>query len=140
MSEPTLPDQNHVDGRRLQDTFELYVLGLTFTILGLSVQTATFGIGVIADIIELIAWVMLFISGMAGLYRGQWKPNLYHVFGMKATREVETEDVEKVIDNLQNKITRSGHVQKWFFVLGLLALIMARGYHPVAGVIKAIRC
>jgi hypothetical protein len=83
---------------------------------------------------------MLLISGMSGLYRGQWKPNLYHVFGMKATREVEPEDAEKVIYNLQSKITRSGHLQKWFFVLGLLALIIARGYQPVAGVVKAIRC
>lgn len=139
MSAQPPPDQNIIDARRHQDTFELYVLGLTFTILGLSVQTASFGVALLADSAELLGWVSLLISGLFGLHRGLWKPNLYNVMGMKSTFQVESDDADKMIKYLTEKLGRSHAIQKHSFVLGLMALMIARGYQPVAVIFKAIK-
>jgi hypothetical protein len=45
-----------------------------FTLLALSIQTAKFGTSSIADIFELIGWVLLFISGISGLWRLEFLP------------------------------------------------------------------
>lgn len=55
--------------RQLQEKFELYLLGLIFTLLGLAVQTATFGRSQIADTLELAGWLSLLTSGLVGLLR-----------------------------------------------------------------------
>lgn len=52
-------------GQRIQEKFRFYVLGLTFTILALAIQTAKFGISAVADGLELFGWVVLFVSGVA---------------------------------------------------------------------------
>jgi len=73
--------------RQLQEKFELYLLALIFTLLGLAVQTAKFGINQLADILELLGWVFLLISGLAGLSRLEWLPVAYktnsHLVGLK---------------------------------------------------------
>ncbi len=58
----------------LRAKFEFYLLGLAFTILGLSIQTATFGTSTVADFFELIGWFALFLAGIVGLLRGEWIP------------------------------------------------------------------
>lgn len=72
-------DPNLAAALRLQEQFDFYLLGLTFTILGLSVQTARFDGPAPKDALELVAWWALLVSGLAALYRAQWKPNLYRV-------------------------------------------------------------
>ena len=53
--------------RQLQEKFELYLLALTFTLLGLAVQTAKFGSFRMADALEILGWIALAISGLSGL-------------------------------------------------------------------------
>lgn len=60
--------------RQLQERFELYLLALTFTLLGLAVQTAKFGPYKAADALEILGWVSLATSGFAGLLRMEWVP------------------------------------------------------------------
>lgn len=75
-----MPDNSNLDvSVRIQEKFEFYFLSLTFIILGLSIQTAKFGAHAISDGLELLGWISLFISGMAGLSRMQWVPSLYKV-------------------------------------------------------------
>jgi hypothetical protein len=59
-----------------QGKFDFYFLGLVFTILGLSVQTAQFS-SWIQSLFEVGAWVALLISGLAGLSRIEWIPIMY---------------------------------------------------------------
>jgi hypothetical protein len=59
--------------------FEFYLLGLTFGILGLSIQTAKFGNFLIADSLELLGWLVLFASGVVGMLRGEWIPVAYDI-------------------------------------------------------------
>lgn len=63
--------------RQLQGKFEFYLLTLVFTILGLAIQTADFGASKIADILELLAWISLLASGLAGILRLEWLPVIY---------------------------------------------------------------
>ena len=63
--------------RQLQEKFELYLLALIFTLLGLAVQTAKFGAHQPADALELLGWTCLLISGFVGLSRIEWLPVIY---------------------------------------------------------------
>lgn len=75
-----MSDNSNLDvSIRIQEKFEFYFLSLTFIILGLSIQTSKFGSHAISDGFELLAWVFLFIAGMAGLSRMRWAPSLYKV-------------------------------------------------------------
>ena len=64
---------------RLKERFEFYVIALIFTILGLSIQTASFGTSLLSDSFELLGWLFLFISGLVGLSRLEWIPVAYSV-------------------------------------------------------------
>jgi hypothetical protein len=60
--------------RQLQEKFELYLLALVFTILGLAIQTGKLGSHVWADYFELSGWMLLMFSGLIGLWRFEWLP------------------------------------------------------------------
>lgn len=86
---------NLENATRIQEKFEFYVVALTFTILGLSIQTATFGVNIFADVSELIGWVLLFISGLFGLWRLEWVPVVIKNYAgiSKAQRELQEYEV-----------------------------------------------
>lgn len=63
----------------LRAKFEFYLLALTFTILGLSIQTAEFGRYLSADAFELAGWLALFVSGTTGILRAEWVPVAYDI-------------------------------------------------------------
>ena len=81
--------------QRLQERFEAYWLGLIFTLLALSVQTAKFGVAVPADVMELLSWVLLLIAGLAGLSRFEWIPEIYRLRGMQIGKEEYALAVQK---------------------------------------------
>jgi erythromycin esterase-like protein len=72
-------DPNREVGQRVQEKFDFYVVGLAFTVLGLAIQTAKFGVWKWADVMELVGWLSLFISGVAGLRRLALIPGFFHV-------------------------------------------------------------
>jgi len=74
---------------RLKERFEFYIIALIFTILGLSIQTATFDTSLISDISELIGWLLLLISGLVGLSRLEWLPVAYEMYAESARWETE---------------------------------------------------
>lgn len=139
MNGPPPPNQNEIDARTYQDKFDLYFLGLTFTILGLSIQTASFGKMVWSDCLELLAWLLLLLSGLAGLYKGLWKPNLYSLFGSKQAGHWSGDTEDKILVPLKKKIEHYIGFQKWCFVLGLVLLVLSRAFLPAMGIIKAFK-
>ena len=70
--ERLMPKSNAEIAIEHQIKFEFYLLALTFSILGLSIQTAEFGTYLSADLLELAGWLGLFLSGVVGLLRGEW--------------------------------------------------------------------
>ena len=82
-----MADTNYDIGVRIQEKFDLYFLGLTFTILGLSIQTAHFGTLVAADIAEVFAWIAFLAAGLSGLSRLEGVPEVYRLFGLQNDQE-----------------------------------------------------
>lgn len=67
-------DLNIEVAQKYRERFEFYFVGLIFTILGLSIQTARFVQAIIPDGFELLAWLSLLVSGFMGLIRIEWTP------------------------------------------------------------------
>jgi hypothetical protein len=79
-------DRNNEHAILTQQKFEFYLLGLVFTILGLSVQTSQFSSGV-QSVFEITAWSALLVSGLAGLSRIEWIPVFYGLHSDQETEE-----------------------------------------------------
>lgn len=81
----------------LKAKFEFYMLGLIFAVLALSIQTAKFGISTAPDVLELLGWLSLFVSGLAGLLRGEWVPMLYTIAGKIEATERRIAQIEQAL-------------------------------------------
>jgi hypothetical protein len=92
-------DINIEIAQRLQERFETYWLGLIFTLLAASIQTATFGAVPMADAMELAAWIFLLIAGLAGLSRFEWIPEIYRLKSI----QIEKEDLARTVHKEQLK-------------------------------------
>lgn len=85
-----LPGRGSRDyARQLQEKFELYLLGLIFTLLALAVQTAKFGASPWADGLEVAGWIALLISGLVGLSRMEWMPVAHETYAAQVDTEAE---------------------------------------------------
>jgi len=89
--------------QKLQERFEFYLIALAFTILGLSIQTASFSRNPVPDMLELSAWCSLLISGLVGLSRLEWIPVAY-----KAHEEVV--EIKGELERLREAL-RQGHTE-----------------------------
>jgi hypothetical protein len=72
---------NMIIGREIAQKFEFYFISLVFTILALSLQTASFTDINPQCIIEISGWFFLALSGLAGLSRLEWLPVSYRHYG-----------------------------------------------------------
>jgi len=79
-------DQNVDHAIQTQQKFEFYFLALVFTVLGLCIQTSQFS-SEIQSVVEIGAWVCLFLSGIAGLSRMEWIPVLYEHYSRLTTEK-----------------------------------------------------
>ena len=78
-----------------QQKFLFYLLGLTFTILALSIQTSSFGKFYFADLAELSAWLCLLVSGLLGLSRIEWSSVFYFLSSEKSGIDGRISSAEK---------------------------------------------
>lgn len=114
--------------RELQEKFELYLLALIFTILGLAIQTAKLGTYRAADVLEILGWISLAISGVTGLWRMEWVPVALktgaQLQGLRKERQklaehaerglkqVQIEDQQEPFDVHELVATRDGIIQR----------------------------
>ena len=77
------PDENFKAAVQSQITFEAYFTGLAFTVLAFAVQSAKFKDCPLPDALELTSWFLLLLAGLAGLYRGEYLPNVFGVYGQQ---------------------------------------------------------
>jgi hypothetical protein len=71
-----MANPNDTAAQGLQEKMEIYLLGLAFTLLGLSIQTAKFEGPPPQRIAELLGWALILISGVIGILRLRWVPVL----------------------------------------------------------------
>lgn len=69
-----MAENERVVAHQSQEKFQFYSVALTFTILGLSIQTASFDGIVVARFCELTSWTMLLASGLLGMSHLEWGP------------------------------------------------------------------
>jgi len=70
------------------EKFEFYFIGLTFTLLGASIQTASFkGYSCLSVYLELLGWVFFIISGLIGLSKLEWISVMIYVKTRKSSLE-----------------------------------------------------
>lgn len=87
-----------------QSKFEFYTLGLVFTLLGLSVQTAKFESGLCGDVLELAGWMSLLSSGLAALWRLEYVPVLRVKMAQKSEYEEESSKLKQILRDGEPKI------------------------------------
>lgn len=88
-------DPNLKLGAEIDTKLNFYVLGLTFGVLALSVQTASFAGPLAARIAELSAWVLLLLSGLMGLSRLEWMPTAYQLNWVKDCNKYRVDELKK---------------------------------------------
>src|SRR3990172_6537685 len=71
--------------------FEFYILALTFTIAGFAFQTGKFSGNLFGDFAEVSSWVMLFLSGVLGLWRLEYLPVAYRTYNYIQVRKKSIE-------------------------------------------------
>jgi hypothetical protein len=64
----------------LAEKFEFFFIGLIFTVLGASIQTADFSVASVFVIsTEIISWFLFLISGLVGLIKLEKLPNVVYL-------------------------------------------------------------
>ena len=126
--------QSHKDklsNRQYLQKFEVFLVSLTFTVLGLSIQTAKFHDNPAINIFELSAWLFFLISGILALFKLK-KFHSYFLkydYTLKLHAVVRKEDDEDILLD-EIKLKTLSILQWFFFIFGFLALIVSRGYEP----------
>jgi hypothetical protein len=80
-----------------QGKFDLYFIGLTFTVLGLAVQTAKVGVYYTADVAEILGWIALLVAAFNGMRRLEWMPEHYRLQGLKHDQEAQRFEGGKIV-------------------------------------------
>ena len=112
-------------GRRAHERYHFYVTALTFTILGLAIQTTRLGTFLSSTIVELVGWGFLLASGLPGLYLLKDMPRGYFIDEQPARREWQC--VHKVLE----------WIQAAGLISGILALAVARALLHLLGTADA---
>jgi hypothetical protein len=156
-------------GYNAQQRFNAFAVALCFTILGLAIETATFGTNAAADFLEIVGWISLLVAGVAGFHGLEWDPQIFQLMGLQAgqerrltslrearargTKTVRALDSqtdldisglivrdERDLDTINNRIkeisekSRTGYrIRSVAFLVGLVALMVARALEPVLG-------
>ncbi|MEX0596183.1 MAG: hypothetical protein WD512_06745 [Candidatus Paceibacterota bacterium] len=72
--------ENRISKDSIAEKFEFFFVGLIFTVLGLSIQTIDFSsASSIVIITELVSWFLFLISGLVGLNKLEWLPNIVYL-------------------------------------------------------------
>lgn len=126
--------------------FEFYLIALTFTIAGFAIQTGKFSGNIFGDFAEASSWVMLFLSGVVGLWRIEFLPVAYRIYNYIQVRNQSIDhykddnEQEDDVDALRKQVAeyepklkkiedanrKKYRWQKILFICGLLDLLLAR--------------
>jgi len=103
-----MENSNSEVGQRIQEKFQFYIVGLIFTLLGLSIQTASFGTSMVADLLELGAWLCLLVSALIAMSRLEWAPQIYRLFDIQQDLKAEQQKLRQAINTGAGVVDTTG--------------------------------
>lgn len=74
-------------GYEARNKFDFYVVALSFTLLGLAVQTAPSTPPPAVAVFELLGWLGLLAAGLSGLHRLELQPRVFELLGLQAGQQ-----------------------------------------------------
>jgi len=118
----------------VQGKFELYLISLTFTLLALSIQTASFRNCIISDIFELTGWVLLLSSGITGIMRYSHIPVVLRFqAAINIRKDVDKECYEKYLAKV------ASHKPLWLFIAGVAFVMLSRTVTPLIHIAESVK-
>lgn len=83
-----MPSESSITKDSLAEKFEYFFIGLIFTVLGASIQTASLIDSLkIVIVLELISWLLFLVSGLVGINKLEWLPNVVYLRDKIQTRK-----------------------------------------------------
>ena len=118
-------------GLEFRHRYELYFVTLTFTLLGLAVQTAKSSTSVVIQFIEFGGWFLLFLSGLLGFYilESLWRREV----GVAEISDLFLQglphrDLEKDVNKVERRFQLLKNGRWVLFVAALVCLMVSRGF------------
>lgn len=87
-----------------QAKFQIYLVALVFTMLGLAVQTAEPSDAIVVAASELLGWLLLLIAGLAGLSHQEWGPVLRLALSNKDELETKRRELQQAKGRGQTQV------------------------------------
>lgn len=107
--------------------FAFYFVALTFTILGLALQSGEFDGNGSRDLLEASSWLALLVSGLAGLWRLEYLNVLYRIRHAVDSETPHPGD-QTNLARLERGSLIKYSIQRWAFAFGMAALVAARAW------------
>jgi hypothetical protein len=118
-----------------QRKVELFLLGLTFAILSVAINTFTYQSNWWLNVGEVVSWLVLFTGGFMGILRWRIMPDIYNRYHMKqrieasANRGMTESEYSEGLRNLKwlEKKNKTRYDVFWLcFVFGLFIMVICR--------------
>lgn len=97
MTDQRPEDRNQEFARQTQQKFEFYFIALVFTILGLSIQTSVMTSSHWQCFFEILSWICLLLSGLAGLSRLEWVAVAFRQYGLRQSHQGDVESLDQAL-------------------------------------------
>ncbi len=148
-------NENYSIARNISHRYQFYFIALVFTVLAFSIQTAGMVDKYGQAWFEISSWVLLMISGIAGLSRLKWMPIAFKYHGAlqeeeqtlsavkQGTLVVDKHDEEwsdeakneleknilkrkNILEDLERSMSRKYTIHEAAFIVGMMSLIVSR--------------
>jgi len=108
------------------EKYEFYFLGLTFTLLGLSIQSVNFSsYSNLNTVIELLGWLFFGVSGVVGLSKIEYLPSLITIRNERDSASSQVSELQKIKTGsaipAQVKVAQSGKVLEIDSVISIIS-------------------
>lgn len=121
--------------------FCYFITGLSFAILGLSIQTTPPTICVYLKIIELVSWFGFLLAGSSGIFYLKSEYESLYAFGDSLSAKYQNnqklmeERDKKLMEERDKRIKRvfksskiALNIRNWAFMISIVFLAISRGY------------
>ncbi len=118
-----------------QQKFDYFLIALTFSVLSLAINTFKRGELKWIDSTEVIAWLILLVSGIFGLLRVKILHMIYSKYAIKELFEAGGENMIKSIEyqrglevlrQYEDCAEKRYAISWWMFIVGLIMIFLSR--------------